>query len=179
MDCPTTSMPDAELHLLLSHRRPPFCVELHYIIHPYFTPIKQQGQGRDTTFSLGLNPPSFSVNRKRLWALHSKALRPRKNELNIFALLSSLSLTLLSHSPRSSSSSSLSKSFCHHLLLRSPYVEPRQRHHRCHQLSNACTWDTSQRCPSSHHRHHSRHCHCSYKRCRHSTVDSTHPDCRK
>jgi hypothetical protein len=78
MDRRTASMPDAESHLLSSHRRPPFCIELHYIIHLYFTPIKQRGQGRDTTFSLGLNPPPSSVNHKRLWALCSKALRPRK-----------------------------------------------------------------------------------------------------
>ena len=149
------------------------CIELHYIIHLYFTPIKQRGQGRDSTFSLGLNLPPSSVNHKRLWALHSKALRPRKNELNILALLSSLSLTLLSHSPCSSSSSSLSKFFRRHLLLRSPYVKPRQRRRRRRQPSNACTWDTSQRCPSSCHRHHSYKCH------RHSTIDSTRPDCRK
>jgi hypothetical protein len=125
------------------------CIELHYIIHLYFTPIKQRGQGRDSTFSLGLNLPPSSVNHKRLWALHSKALRPRKNELNILALLSSLSLTLLSHSPCSSSSSSLSKFFRRHLLLRSPYVKPRQccRGHR--QPSDTCTWDTSRRCPMS------------------------------
>jgi hypothetical protein len=67
MDHWTASMLDAESCLLLSHRRPPFCIELHYIIHLYFTPIKQQGQGRDTTFSLGLNPPPSSVNRKILF----------------------------------------------------------------------------------------------------------------
>jgi hypothetical protein len=64
MDCWTAGMPDAEPRLLSSHRGPPFCVELHYIIHPYSTSIKQQGQGRDSTFSLGLNPPSSSMNRK-------------------------------------------------------------------------------------------------------------------
>jgi len=179
MDCRTASMPDAEPRLLLSHRRPPFCIELHYIIHPYFTPIKQQGQGRDSTFSLGLNPPPSSVNHKRLWALRSKALRPRKNELNILALLSSILLALLSHPPRSSPSSSLSKSFCHHLLLRSPYVEPRQRYCGRHQPSDTHTWDTSQRCPSFCHHHRSCHCHRSYKHRRHSTIDSTCPDCQK
>jgi len=179
MDRRTTGMPDAKLHLLLSHRGPPFCIELHYIIHPYSTSIKQQGQGRDSTFSLGLNPPSSSVNRKRLWALRSKALRSRKNELNIFALLSSLSLVLLSRLPCSSSSSSLSKSFHCYLPLRSPYVEPSQRRRGRRQPSNARTWDTSWRCPSSCHCHRSCHHHHSYKHRYHSTVDSTRPDCRK
>jgi hypothetical protein len=78
-DCQTIGMLDAEPYLLSLYRRP-FCIELYSSIHPYFTPIKQWGQGRDTTFSLGLIPLPVCLSCKTLtFATHCPLLL-----LNIF-----------------------------------------------------------------------------------------------
>src|SRR6266851_5221932 len=100
---------------------------LHYYLHPHRTYIKQWGQGRGDTFSLGLNPPPSSVNCKRLWALCSKTLRLRKEKLLYFTLsllpLILACLASLSHAPTSSLTST---------PVASPYVGPWQHCHGRH-----------------------------------------------
>jgi len=61
---PSLNLPDHDfrsLGYILTER-------LHYYLHPHCTYIKQRGQGRGDTFSLGLNPPPSSVNCKS-WGL--------------------------------------------------------------------------------------------------------------
>ena len=132
----------------------------------------------DATVLLWSNPPSSCVNHKRLWALSSNALSHKRKLLqhalklivSPHSLIPLASLLVLQTSSSSSSSST---------PVRSPYVEPRQRYCGRHQPSDTHTWDTSQRCPSFCHHHRSCHCHRSYKHRRHSTIDSTCPDCQK
>jgi hypothetical protein len=84
----------------MTYRRT-FCVELHSTIYLYYTPIKQWGQGRDSTFSLGLNPHLFA------WILRGNEAGSLMCNWTLFLFLYLLGLRIPHHwSPRTCSTTS-------------------------------------------------------------------------